>query len=79
MQFIVELGFYALPVYVIIALFFLSFVIFSIVAYRYRYRTRNEQCDINIRANIEEVYERDLERARIMSQEEEFSISETVN
>ena len=79
MQFIVELGFYVLPVYVIIALFFLSFVIFSIVAYRYRYRTRNEPCDINIRANIEEVYERDLERARIMSQEEEFSISGTVN
>ena len=80
MQFVAELGlFYVLPVYVIIALFFLSFVIFSIVAYRYKYRTRNEQCDINIRANIEEVYERDLERARIMSQEEEFSISETVN
>ena len=54
-------------------------MIFSIVAYRCKYRTRNEPCDINIRANIEEVYERDLERARIMSQEEEFSISETVN
>ena len=77
MQFIVEL--IVFPVYVITVLFFLSFVIFSIVAYRYRYRTRNEPCDINIRANIEEVFERDLERARIMSQEEEFSISETVN
>ena len=79
MQFVTQFGLSLLPVYVTIPLFFLSFVIFSIVAYRYKYRTRNEQCDINIRANIEEVFERDLERARIMSQEEEFSISETVN
>ena len=41
---------------------FISLIIYSIVAYRYKYRQRNELADINVRVNIEEIYERNLER-----------------
>ena len=39
-----------------------SLVICSFAAYFYRYRQRNDISDINVRATIEEIYERDLNR-----------------
>ena len=47
---------------VISGIVFISLIIYSIVAYRYKYRQRNEISDINVRANIEEIYKRNLER-----------------
>ena len=41
---------------------FISLIIYSIVAYRYKYRQHNEISDINVRVTIEEIYERNLER-----------------
>ena len=43
-------------------LVFISLIIYSIVAYRYKYRQRNEISDINMRVTIEEIYERNLGR-----------------
>ena len=47
---------------VISGIVFISLIIYSIVAYRYKYRQCNEISDINIRVTIEEIYERNLER-----------------
>ena len=47
---------------VISGIVFISLIIYSIVAYRYKYRQRNEISDINVRINIEDIYERNLKR-----------------
>ena len=47
---------------VISGIVFISLIIYSIVAYRYKYRQCNEISDINVRVTIEEIYERNLER-----------------
>ena len=47
---------------VISGIVFISLIIYSIVAYRYKYRQRNEISDINVRVTIEDIYERNLER-----------------
>ena len=47
---------------VICGIVFISLIIYSIVAYQYKYRQRNEISDINVRVTIEEIYERNLER-----------------
>ena len=41
---------------------FISLIIYSIAAYRYKYRKCNELSDINFRITIEEIYERNLQR-----------------
>ena len=46
---------------VISGIVFISLIIYSIVAYRYKYRQRNEISDINVRVTIEEIYVRRLE------------------
>ena len=54
---------------------FISLIIYSIVAYRYKYRQRNEISDINVRVTIEEIYERRLEtdaKMRARSKEQMF-------
>ena len=47
---------------IVTGLVFLSLITFSIATYRFKYRIRNEPSDINVRANIEEVFERYLTR-----------------
>ena len=53
---------------------FISLIIYSIAAYRYKYRQRNELADINVRVNIEEIYERRLEK-EAREQDEDDNIS----
>ena len=53
---------------------FISLIIYSIAAYRYKYRQRNELADINVRVTIEEIYERNLEReAREQDEDDDIS------
>ena len=56
---------------VLSCLVFMSLFTYSIVAYRYKYRQRNELSDINVRVNIEEIYERNLERELREAREQE--------
>ena len=53
---------------------FISLIIYNITAYRYKYRQRNELSDINVRVNIEEIYERRLE-SEAKEQDEDDNIS----
>ena len=56
-------------------LVFTSLIIYSIVAYRYKYRQRNEISDINMRVTIEEIYERNLGRGE--ERDTEYSVHST--
>ena len=59
---------------------FISLIIYSIVAYRYKYRQRNEISDINVRVTIEEIYERNLEReAREQDEDDTEYLIDTIN
>ena len=56
---------------VISGIVFISLIIYSIVAYRYKYRQRNEISDINVRVTIEEIYERNLGAKELDEDEDE--------
>ena len=56
------------------SLVFLSLVLFLVVARRYKYRQLNEDADINVRQQVEDVFERNFEReAAYRESEEEFT------
>ena len=82
LQIAISALFYAISVYTLVGCYweyyaatsgivFISLIIYSIVAYRYKYRQRNELSDINVRVIIEEIFKRNLEREQDEDEDED--------
>ena len=60
---------------VVTGLMLSSFIAFTVIMHQYRFRIRNEPSDINVRSNIEEIYEKTLINSRRESSGEESVVS----